>query len=83
MTSQRVYGTTSIDLASYLAAIGYTISVIRTPGETRATFEAAELPSLFSDIAAYESGALAPAKRLLNVRSWLYREASAAMKGGR
>ena len=82
MTSPRAYRTTSIDLASFMAAIGYTVHVSRVQGETRATFEVEQTDTLFSDIAGYESGATAPAKRLLNVRSRLFREATAVTKGG-
>jgi methyl coenzyme M reductase beta subunit len=81
MTSPRVYASTSIDLFAFLAAIGYIVAVIAKPGETRATFEVTQTPNLFTDIAAYEANAPAPAKRLLNARSRLFRQASDAVKG--
>jgi len=84
MTSQRAsYKTTSLDLTSYLAAIGYAVNVTGTPGEYRATFEITQTPRLFSDIAEYESNGTAPAKKLLNIRSRLFREASEIHKRGR
>lgn len=78
MTSSSVkYKTDSIDLSAYLIFRNYQINV--TGGDHRAVFEVEQKPELFQDIAAYESGATAPAKRLLNIRSRLFREASAVM----
>ena len=82
MTSQRAYKNTSLDLSAFLAAIGYSVTVTVHPGEHRATFEIEQTPNLFNDIAGYESGTTAPAKRLLNARSRLFREASEAVRAG-
>lgn len=81
--SERVFRTDSIDLAAYLVTAGYVVATTLNPGDHRATFQITETPSLYSDIAGYESGVTAPAKRLLNVRSRLFREASAVVRGGR
>ena len=83
MTSQRVFETTSIDLCSYLAAAGATPTIKRVSGSDRAIFSFTETPELLAAIIDYERGAALPAKRLLNVRSWLYREASTVVKGVR
>lgn len=80
---QRVYKTDSIDLTTYLSTKGYSVNVTCQPGDTRATFEVEQKPSLFTDIADYESGGTAPAKKLLNSRSYLYRQASAVVRGAR
>lgn len=82
MTSQRVFETDSIDLASYLAAYGATPTIEHAPGCKRALFTFHETPELLAAVISYETGAVLPAKRLLNVRSWLYREASNVVKHG-
>jgi hypothetical protein len=71
-TSQRVFETDSIDLASFLGAAGYTPTVERNDGGNRALFTFIECPELLTAIISYERGAALPAKRLLNARSWLY-----------
>ena len=76
MNSQRVFETESIDLAAYLATAGYQAAIYRNPTGKRAVFEFAELDELHQAIVNYERGASLPAKKLLNVRSWLFREAS-------
>ncbi len=81
---ERVYKTTSIDLATFLAVLAYIVTATKpSDGDNRAVFEIEQKPELFQDIAAYESGATAPAKRLLNIRSRLFREASAVVRGCR
>lgn len=82
MTSQRVFETDSIDLASYLTAYGATPTIEQSPGCKRALFSFNETPDLLAAVIGYERGAVIPAKRLLNVRSWLYREASNVVKRG-
>jgi hypothetical protein len=82
-TSKRVFETESIDLASYLTAAGATPSIERGMGGNRALFTFTETPEVLALIIDYERGATLPAKRLLNVRSWLYREASTVVKGVR
>lgn len=81
-TSPRVYDTTAIDAASYLAALGFTVTVKRNSGPF-ALFEFDDTPELRDAICDYERGGFN--KRLLNTRSRLYREASDVMKksGGR
>lgn len=80
---QRVFETDSIDLASFLAASSFTPTTGKAPDGRRALFTFTETPALLSAVIDYERGATLPAKRLLNVRSWLYREASTVVKGGR
>lgn len=75
-TSQRVFKTESIDLASFLTVDGATPTTERAEGGKRALFTFTESPELLESVVNYERGAALPAKRLLNVRSWLYREAS-------
>jgi hypothetical protein len=76
MTSQRVFETESIDLAAYLATAGYEATICRNPTGRRAVFMFLESDELHQAIVNYERGAVLPAKKLLNVRSWLFREAS-------
>ena len=73
------YRTTSIDLASYCLAQGFTVDVLYEGGRC-ATFEIENLPELHMTIADYNQGGFA--KRLLNARSRLYREASTVMNRG-
>lgn len=80
--SQRVFETDSIDLASFLSAAGYAPTVERHHGGIRALFTFTECPELLTTIVNYERGASLPAKRLLNSRSRLYREASDVVKRG-
>jgi len=80
MTSQRVFETTSIDLAAYLAAAGVTPTIEKVISSNRALFTFIETPELLAAVVDYERGAALPAKRLLNVRSWMYREASNVVK---
>jgi len=82
LSSQRVFETESIDLAAYLAAAGVTPTIEKAIGGNRAMFTFYETPELLAAIVDYERGAALPAKRLLNVRSWLYREASNVVKRG-
>lgn len=70
------FTTESIDLAAYLAAAGYDPSISRNPDGTRAVFGFEVSEGLQQAIIEYEQGAALPAKRLLNRRSWLFREAS-------
>ncbi|KAB0670082.1 hypothetical protein F6V30_07915 [Oryzomonas sagensis] len=81
--SERVFETESIDLASFLAASGYPPIIRRNAAGNRALFLFHESTELSRSIIAYESGAALPAKRLLNARSRLFREASAAVKGAK
>ena len=79
-TSPRVYETTAIDAASYLAALGFAVTILRGTGPF-ALFEFDDTPELRDAICDYERGGFN--KRLLNTRSRLYREASEVMKGSR
>jgi len=82
MTSSRAttFSTESIDLAAFLVAAGHELAVTCPPGSTRALFVFDVSNSLHADIIGYESGAQLPAKRLLNARSRLFREASQAVR---
>jgi len=80
MTSLRVFEIESIDLASFLATAGHEVSVFCKPTGRRAVFSFKEDAKLHEAIVAYERGASLPAKRLLNARSWLFREASRAVR---
>jgi len=81
-TSERVFETDSIDLASFLATAGVNPTIEKVVGSNRALFTFTQTPELLAEIIDYERGAALPAKRLLNVRSWLYREASNVVKRG-
>ena len=82
VSSQRVFETESIDLAAYLGTSGVTPTIEKVVGSSRALFTFIESPELLALIVDYERGAALPAKRLLNVRSWPYREASNVVKRG-
>lgn len=70
----------SIDLAAFLVTAGHEVSIYRDATGRRAVFSFPEDGNLHQAIVAYERGASLPAKRLLNVRSWLFREASRIVK---
>ena len=82
MISTRVFSTESIDLAAYLTSAGHELTVSCAPDSRRALFQFAETEALHQAIVSYEGGAQQPAKRLLNIRSRLYREASQVVRGG-
>lgn len=79
ISSPRVYETTSIDCASYLAVLGFSVTVLRGTGRF-AVFEFEDTPDLWAAIVDYERGGLC--KRLLNIRSYLCHEALELMKKG-
>jgi hypothetical protein len=76
VASLRVFETESIDLAAYLATAGHEPTVYRNTTGKRAVFEFAESEELHQAVVNYERGAATPAKKLMNARSWLFREAS-------
>ena len=87
-TSQRVYETTAIDIAAYLSAMEFAVSVRRQvttyqgeeqPGKY-AVFAFEDTQELRDAIIDYDRGGFM--KRLMNTRSRLYREASEVMKRG-
>jgi hypothetical protein len=80
--SNRVFKTESLDLAAYLVTANFEPNIIRASAEKRAIFEFIETEEIRLAIVRYEGGASLPARRLLNVRSRLYREASQVVKGG-
>lgn len=82
MTSTRVFSTESIDLAAYLTSAGHELTVSCAHDYRRAQFQFVETEALHQAIVSYEGGAQQPAKRLLNIRSRLYREASQVVRGG-
>jgi len=80
--SSKVFSTESLDLAAYLVTAGFVQEIVRAEDLRRALFEFRETEELRQAIVSYEGGASLPARRLLNVRSRLYREASQVVKGG-
>lgn len=72
----------SIDLAAFLVTVGYEVQLYRDQTGRRAIFAFVEDSNLHGAIVDYERGAVLPAKRLLNSRSWLFREASRVVRGG-
>jgi hypothetical protein len=80
--SNKVFRTESLDLAAYLVTAGFVPEIVRAEDLRRALFEFKETEELRQSIVSYEGGASLPARRLLNVRSRLYREASQVVKGG-
>jgi len=80
--SNKVFRTESLDLAAYLVTAGFVPEIVRAEDLRRALFEFKETEELRQAIVNYEGGASLPARRLLNVRSRLYREASQVVKGG-
>jgi hypothetical protein len=80
--SSKVFRTESLDLAAYLVTAGFVPEIIRAEDLRRAIFVFRETEELRQAIVSYEGGASLPARRLLNVRSRLYREASQIVKGG-
>ncbi len=82
MNSLRLFQTESLDLASYLAvAVAAPVIELATRGK-RALFTFPETTDLLTAVVNYERGESLPAKRLLNARSWLFREASSVVKNG-
>ncbi len=82
MSSQRatIFKTESIDLAAFLAAAGFEPTITCPPGCTRAVFTFEVSGGLFDAVLQYEQGGELPAKKLLNRRSWLFREASRVVR---
>ena len=80
--SNKVFRSESLDLAAYLVTAGFVPEIVRAEDLRRALFEFKETEELRQAIVSYEGGASLPARRLLNVRSRLYREASQVVKGG-
>jgi hypothetical protein len=80
-TSQRVEFE-SLDVSAYLIVAGYEVHISRNAEGKRAVFSFLEDAGLTAAIMAYERGGALPAKRLLNARSYLFREASRIVKGG-
>ena len=80
--SSKVFRTESLDLAAYLVTASFVPEIVRAEDLRRALFEFKETEELRQAIVSYEGGASLPARRLLNVRSRLYREASQVVKGG-
>ena len=80
--SNKVFRSESLDLAAYLVTAGFIPEIVRAEDLRRALFEFKETEELRQAIVNYEGGASLPARRLLNVRSRLYREASQVVKGG-
>jgi hypothetical protein len=82
MTSEKVFRTESIDLAACLTASGHDPKIFVGPDAKRAIFEFKETEDILTAIVSFEGGSPLPAKKLLHVRSRLYREASLVVKGG-
>jgi hypothetical protein len=79
-SSRATFTTESIDLAAFLATAGFESTITCPPGSTRALFVFEASDNLHSSIVEYEQGGELPSKRLLNRRSWLFRQASAAVR---
>ena len=82
MRVEGVFRTESLDLAAFLVTSGHEPHIFRNQHEKRAIFEFSDSDDLLRAIINFESGSALPAKRLLNVRSRLFREASQVVKGG-
>jgi len=82
-SSRATFTTESIDLAAFLATAGHEPTITCPTGSTRALFVFEATDNLHTAIIAYEQGGELPAKRLLNSRSWLFREASRVVSRGR
>ena len=80
--SNKIFRTESLDLAAYLVTAGFVPEIVRDSEQKRAIFEFKETEELRQAIVSYEGGSSLPARRLLNVRSRLYREASQVVKEG-
>lgn len=80
MHSQRVLKIYNINLAAFLATAGHEPSIYSRPFSRRVVFEFIETDNLHEAIIEYERGAALPAKKLLNARNWLFREASRAVR---
>ncbi|GLI37754.1 hypothetical protein GHYDROH2_12550 [Geobacter hydrogenophilus] len=80
MTSSRVFTTESIDLAAFLVATMHEVTVLLAAGGRRVLFEFSDTEELRNAIISYELNAILPAKRLLNSRSYLFREASRVVR---
>lgn len=84
MTSERAtIELESIDLAAFLVTAGHEPTIYRNTEGKRAVFSFHEDCNIYEDIVAYERGAALSAKRLLNSRSYLFREASRVVREGR
>jgi hypothetical protein len=79
--SIQLFTTESLDLAAYLVLLGYHLNILSPAFGTRALFEFPESSDLLMAIVGYERGNDG-AKRLLNIRSRLYREASLVARSG-
>lgn len=80
--SERAFETENIDLSSYLVTTGNQPSILHNTSSNRAVFSFPETTDLLHKIVEYERGAVLPAKRLLNTRSYLFREASRVVREG-
>jgi len=80
--AEAPFRTESLDLAAYLATAGFEPQISCPPGCCRALFTFYGGRDLHNSVLQYEQGAPIPAKRLLNRRSWLFREASRAAREG-
>lgn len=83
MTSTRretPFRTESLDLAAYLSTAGFEPQVSCPQGSVRALFTFDGSRELTAAVLQYEQGGQLPAKRLLNRRSWLFREAGQAVQ---
>ena len=86
MTSLRreaPFRTESLDLAAFLATTGFEPQISCPHGSNRALFTFDGSRELTAAVLQYEQGGELPAKRLLNRRSWLFREAGRAVREGK
>ena len=81
MTSIQFFPTESINLATYLVYLGYSLNILPPTSGTRAVFEFTVSPDLLAAVIGYERNDHS-AKALLNIRGRLYRESSAVVRQG-
>lgn len=80
MTWEMGFRTDSIDLAAFLMTAGFNPLIFCTPDSRRAYFVFTETDDLLRAIVRYEGNYPLPAKRLLHVRSRLFRVVAQVVK---
>lgn len=83
ITSQRIFETESIDLASFLVTATLEVNILLAYGGRHTLFAFSDTDELRNAIIAYECDATLPEKKLLNARSHLFREASRVVASAR
>lgn len=80
-TSIQFFTIEGINLATYLVYLGYSLNILPPASGSRAQFEFVMSPELMMAVAGFERNDNG-AKSLLDLRGRLYKEASAAVRGG-